>query len=159
MGKTSERRYWKLVQETTGISMSALDMRQKILQSFILKPEMIKIVNLLRAKGFFVSLLSDQTNWLDELDARHHFCRFFDTVFNSYHLGKAKRDPSLFSDVASTLGISNENCLLIDDNHGNVMRASKAGYQTILFQSVKLFIETLSEMALVSHAELKDVLK
>lgn len=158
IGKALERHYWSVVREITGASMTDMEMRSRILRSFILRPEMIKIVTVLRAKNLFVSLLTDQTNWLDELDAKSHFCRFFDAVFNSYHLGKAKRDASIFLDVASTLGIPTKECLFIDDNHGNVVRASEAGYQTILFQGVKPLTETLSEMDLISQSELNDIL-
>ncbi len=158
IGKASERQYWSVVRETTGASMTDLEMRSRILRSFVLRPEMTRIVTVLRAKNLFVSLLTDQTNWLDELDAKSHFCGFFDAVFNSYHLGKAKRDASMFLDVASTLGIPTKECLFIDDNHGNVVRASEAGYETILFQGVKPLTETLSEMDLISQSELNDIL-
>jgi putative hydrolase of the HAD superfamily len=120
---------------------------------------MIKMVTVMRGKGLFVSLLSDQTNWLDELDAKSHFCRFFDAVFNSYHMGKSKRDPSVFSDVASMLGISSEKCLFIDDNHGNVVRASEVGYGTILFRGVKPLAETFCEMNLVSPSDVNEILE
>ena len=45
----------------------------------------------LRRGGFLTAILSDQTDWLDRLEARHHFFGHFDRVFNSYHLGKGKR--------------------------------------------------------------------
>jgi putative hydrolase of the HAD superfamily len=31
---------------------------------------------------------------------------YFDWVFDSYHLGKGKRDPALFTDVAVDLGLA-----------------------------------------------------
>jgi putative hydrolase of the HAD superfamily len=159
IGRASERNYWKMLREMTGVLMPEAEMKSRILNGFILRSEMIKMVTVMREKGLFVSLLSDQTNWLDELDAKSHFCRFFDAVFNSYHIGKSKRDPSVFSDVASILGISAEKCLFIDDNHGNVVRASEAGYGSILFRDVKPLAEILCGMDLVSPSDLNDILE
>ncbi|MGC8605058.1 MAG: HAD-IA family hydrolase, partial [Desulfomonilaceae bacterium] len=106
IGKQIEKSYWNSVRQVTGIRLTDMDMRMEILRRFKLRRGMLKMVETLRRKGYFLALLSDQTNWLDELDARKHFCGDFDAVFNSYHLGKSKRDVSIFLDVAEILGVS-----------------------------------------------------
>ena len=50
IGKASERQYWSVVREITGASMTDLEMKSRILRSFILRLEMIRIVTVLRAK-------------------------------------------------------------------------------------------------------------
>lgn len=157
VGKASETDYWNAIRKETGIKISDFDMRTEILNRFKLRPWMLRTVDRLRLKGYFVSMLSDQTNWLDELDARSHFCGRFDAVFNSYHLGKGKRDISVFSDVASILGVSPESCLLIDDNPGNIARASSLEYKTILFSDRNSFFKELTILEVFSEEDLKSM--
>jgi putative hydrolase of the HAD superfamily len=157
VGKASETDYWNAIRKETGIKISDFDMRTEILHRFKLRHWMLRTVDRLRLKGYFVTMLSDQTNWLDELDARSHFCGRFDAVFNSYHLGKGKRDVSVFSDVASILGVSPESCLLIDDNPGNIARASSLEYKTILFNDRDSFFKELTILEVFSEEDLKSM--
>ncbi len=154
IGKASECSYWDLLRLRTGVSMSDLEMRLEILRRFNLRPWMLRIVDKLRQQGYFVALLSDQTNWLDELDATGHFSGRFDAVFNSYHLGKGKKDASIFTDVASILGIDPRSCLFVDDNPGNISRSSSVGYQTILYKTPESFAEELSLLRLIPGLDL-----
>ena len=98
----------------------------------------------LKDAGIRVGILSDQTDWLDELDERDHFFKYFDFVFNSYHLGKSKMDPSHFSDTVSRLGSPPEKLLFVDDNAPHCQRARDAGMYAILFTGQEPF---MSEMA------------
>ena len=153
IGKASEAAYWDLLRVRTGVSISNLEMRLEILRRFNLRPWMLRIVDKLRQQGYFVALLSDQTNWLDELDATGHFSGRFDAVFNSYHLGKGKKDASIFTDVASLLGIDPQSCLFVDDNPGNISRASSVGYQTILYRTPESFAKEISLLQLIPGLE------
>ena len=107
---------------------------------------MLDLVRRLRTGGYVTAILSDQTHWLDELDARHHFTDAFDRVYNSFHLGKGKRDPSLFADVAADLGLPPSALLFVDDDLGNVNRARAAGYQAILFADAHTCIGELERL-------------
>jgi HAD superfamily hydrolase (TIGR01509 family) len=153
-GKASESSYWELLRLRTGVPASDFEMRLEILRRFRLRPWMLRIVDKLRHHGYFVALLSDQTNWLDELDAAGHFSGRFDAVFNSYHLGKGKKDASVFTDVASLLGIEAESCLFVDDNPGNISRASSVGYQTILYRTPESFLKEILLLQLIPGLDL-----
>jgi putative hydrolase of the HAD superfamily len=134
IGAAEERTFWDSLREKTGISGSDNDLRHEILSRFIMRPWMIQIVRSVRGRVPNVSILSDQTNWLDELNDQHDFFKEFDQVFNSYHVGKGKNDPSLFSDITRTLGVQPESVIFIDDNEGHVERARAQGLKTILFR-------------------------
>ena len=62
-----------------------------------------------------MALLSDQTDWLDELNQQDPFFQHFDHIFNSFSLKKSKRDASLFEDVAGRLGVKPREILFVDD--------------------------------------------
>jgi putative hydrolase of the HAD superfamily len=84
--------------------------------------------------------VSDQTNWLDELDSRLDFFTLFDYVFNSFHLGKSKNDPSLFMDVLNVMGLSPHETLFIDDTIGHVLRARSNGLHAIHYKGKEPFL-------------------
>ncbi|NNJ96881.1 MAG: hydrolase, partial [Gammaproteobacteria bacterium] len=97
LGKGSEAEFWSLLRERTGLRGRDQDLKTRMLAGFVLRPYMLELVKKLRNLGYVTAILSDQTDWLDELDRRDHFFRFFDRIYNSYYLGKGKRDPSHFS--------------------------------------------------------------
>ena len=105
---------------------------------------MIDTVKRLKALKLRVGILSDQTNWLDELDARDNFLRQFDYVFNSYHMGKSKKDPSHFKDVVRMLGAEAYKVLFIDDDAGNRKRAKQAGLKVIHYRDREQFFHEVA---------------
>jgi putative hydrolase of the HAD superfamily len=139
IGSSSEDSYWNAVREKTGVRGDDKEFREEILKRFKLKREMIEVVKKIRSSGLIVAILSDQTNWLDELDQRNPFHHHFDYVFNSFHLKKTKRDPLVFRDICAVLGIQPEEGLFVDDNPENTKRAVSQGLRTIHFKSVREF--------------------
>jgi putative hydrolase of the HAD superfamily len=138
-GTTDEHSYWNAVREKTGVKGEDQEFREKILKRFKLRPEMTAVVEKIKSSGFIVAILSDQTNWLDELDQKTPFHHHFDYVFNSFHLKKTKRDPSVFRDVCTLMGVRPEEVLFVDDHLENVKRAMSQSLKAILFKRVSEF--------------------
>jgi HAD superfamily hydrolase (TIGR01509 family) len=148
LGKADEGAYWGMVRQRTGIKGSDAQFRREILERFRLRPWMLEIVRRLRDRGYIVGILSDQSQWLDELDERDDFFKEFHEIFNSYHLGKGKKDPSLFPEIAAKLGVKGSEILFIDDNEGNVERAGTQGWNTILYRNREDFLEKMTDYGL-----------
>ncbi|HIJ79155.1 MAG: HAD family phosphatase [Desulfobulbaceae bacterium] len=144
-GKSDEGQFWRLVREKTGISGDDATLTAEILSRFQLRPQMIDTVKKLRALKINTIILSDQTDWLDRLEQRDRFFHNFDKVFNSYHLGKTKRDPTLFTDTLQTLSITADQALFVDDNSGHIDRADALGLNTHLFCEVDSFLTALAD--------------
>jgi putative hydrolase of the HAD superfamily len=105
---------------------------------------MLDLVPRLKKMGLFAGILSDQTQWLDELNDHKDFFKEFDHVFNSYHMGKAKDDPALFEDIASRLNLPPERILFVDDHEANIERAGLKGFRTILYRNRRDFLRDLA---------------
>ena len=121
----------------TGISGEDERLRKEILKRFVLRPSMLEYVADLRSKGFVTAILSDQTDWLDEIDRKTPFFKGFDYVFNSFYLKKGKRDPSVFRDISIAMGLSPAEIVFIDDKIENIERALSWGMQGIHFKKVE----------------------
>jgi len=153
VGTAGESDYWALVRVQTGISTPDQALREEILNRFVLRPWMLEIAQHLRNQGCSVGILSDQTDWLDELDRRDHFFEKFDYIFNSYHMGIGKRDPRVFSLVVEQLEVPASNVLFIDDNEGNVERARSQGLTAIFYQDRDSFLGELQSLGLITAAD------
>lgn len=147
-GKSTEQAYWQLLRSQTGITDEDQALTEAILSRFTLRPKMLATVRSLKKQGLNPIILSDQTDWLDRLNERQPFFHEFNRVFNSYHLGKTKREPSLFTDVLATLKIDPGQALFVDDNPGHIDRAAALGLKTHLFQSEELFFANLAQRGL-----------
>lgn len=138
-GKAKEKIFWDALSRETGVKEDYRRLRIEVLRRFVLRPGMLAFVEKLRDQELVTALLSDQTNWLDEINGKKPFYNRFDYVFNSYVLGKSKRDPSIFRDVAKIIGVNPHLILFVDDNAQNIKRASEAGLKTIHFTSIEDF--------------------
>ncbi|RQD76882.1 MULTISPECIES: hypothetical protein [Desulfonatronospira] len=132
-GQGSEEVFWDQFKAATGIKGSPNGLRQDILSRFQLRPWMLELMQKLQTLGVGRIILSDQVNWLDELEARDSFFRYFDQVFNSYHLGKSKNDASLFDDLLKWTGVQAHRAVFVDDHLPHVERAISRGINGIYY--------------------------
>ncbi len=142
-GKVKESIYWNALRNMTGIIGSDKEFKKEIMKRFLLRTKLLKFVEKLKTSGFITAILSDQTNWLEEINQRTPFYHHFDYVFNSFTLHKGKKDPSVFGDVCSVMGFSPEEVIFIDDNSENIERARSKGLNTIHFQDMENFEEEI----------------
>ena len=148
LGWGTEDEFWAAMREGTGLSGSDEELANRILDGFRLRHWMIERVRQWRAQGYLTVILSDQCHWLDWLEERDHFFAEFDRVFNSFHMGKGKRDPTLFPDIAGQLELAPGEILLVDDIRNNVERARAAGWQAIFYTDRDSFEEALAQFSL-----------
>ena len=145
-GTGSEADFWRRLGELSGLWVEPLEGESAILERFRLRPWVLDWVRRLRGAGLLVGLLTDQTDWLERLDRRDGFLQEFDRVFNSFRLGKGKRDPSLFDDVAADLDLPPGRILFIDDSPDNLERAGSRGYQVLPFRDRAWVERALTEL-------------
>ena len=142
-GRATEADYWGALRRATGIRGTDADLTGEILPRFLLRPAMFDAVRSLRRKGYVVAIASDQVDWLERLDERDPFYNEFDRVFNSYHLGKGKRDATVFDDMANALDREPGELLFLDDNAGNVERAASRGMYAMRVVNAERTVEEL----------------
>jgi putative hydrolase of the HAD superfamily len=138
-GGCDEHSYWNAVRKKTGVKGEDHEFREEILKRFELRPTMMAVAEKIKSSGLIVAILSDQTNWLDELDRRTPFHHHFDYVFNSYHLKKTKKDPSVFRDMCALLSVRPKEVFFVDDNLENAKRAVSQGLRAIHFRDAREF--------------------
>ncbi|MBN1832166.1 MAG: HAD family phosphatase [Deltaproteobacteria bacterium] len=144
LGKVREDAFWRAMRNRFPFRGEDRDLTEQILSRFILRLWMLHIASDLKAIGMVVGILSDQCHWLEELDQRHGFFRYFDHIFNSYHLHISKKDPEIFDMISQRLHIDPANILFVDDHEAHILRARQKGLQTILYENKASFIRQLT---------------
>ena len=146
LGTGSEEAFWASMREGSGLRGDDAEMTARVLDAFTLRTWVIDHVRQWRGQGYITGILSDQMHWLDLLNERDRFFDAFDHVFNSYHLGKGKRDPTLFDDIAGLLALPPAGILFVDDLMSNVKRAQSAGWQAIHYVDRSSFDEVIGRL-------------
>jgi putative hydrolase of the HAD superfamily len=146
LGWGTEETFWAAMRTGTGLRGSDAELTKRVLDAFVLRPWIIERVRRWREQGYVTGILSDQMHWLDWLNQRDHFFQYFDHVFNSYDLGKGKRDPTLFHDIAARLALAPAEILFVDDLLSNVERAQAAGWQAIHYTDRASFEELIGAL-------------
>jgi len=134
LGKGAEHDYWNAMRARTGIHQDDDVLRNEILSRFHLRSWMLDTVRDLKEDGYGVGILSDQTNWLDELNDSFQFFPLFDRVFNSYHMGTSKRDSAHFDRVIASVQRPPGDIVFIDDSAEHCERARSRGIRTVLYR-------------------------
>ncbi len=143
-GKAEESVFWEEIRNETGIIETDDELRDALIDRFVPRDWMLEIVGKLKSHAR-LAILSDQTNWLDIMEERHHFFYLFDVVLNSYHTGRSKVDQLTFDFAASVIGVKQEKILFIDDRIGNIKRAEASGCKTILYRGREIFLKDLGQ--------------
>jgi putative hydrolase of the HAD superfamily len=132
-GEAPERIFWDELAAATGVETDLFTDRALILAAFKPLPGMVSLVS--QTREFLpVGLLTDQCNWLYELDDRDGLLSAFDAVINSYEEGFTKRDSEIFRIACQRLDTLPEEVIFFDDNTENVTGAREFGMRAFLFE-------------------------
>ncbi|UCG38709.1 MAG: HAD-IA family hydrolase [bacterium] len=134
-GEGPEGLFWGKLAQAAGLQTDLYRERGVILSAFKPMAGMADLTLRLRHQ-MPVGLLTDQTNWLYELDERDGLLSDFDAVINSYEEGYTKREPEIFRVACQRLGIFPEEAIFFDDNAGNVAMGREFGIRSHLFRDV-----------------------
>ncbi|MCX7958601.1 MAG: HAD-IA family hydrolase [Deltaproteobacteria bacterium] len=131
IGECGQDKYFEEIRNHFHINTSDREFESILLSSFRIRKPVLETVEKIRTKGIITAILSDQTDWLDKLNEQFGFFRYFDFVFNSYHIKMGKRDINTFRYVANKVSLPPSEILFIDDQKSNIDRAVSAGIRGI----------------------------
>lgn len=145
-GKVSEAEFWEEVRRKTGLVEQSELLHLEILTGFAVRLWMLEVVDVIRASGVKTAILSDHTNWLEDLDFEHSIYSHFDRVFNSYREGLSKRSHDYFHHALRAMDVKPERSLFVDDNPSNLLRAGEVGMQTLLYDEHNRVLQKLQDL-------------
>jgi HAD superfamily hydrolase (TIGR01509 family) len=133
-GEAPERMFWDELALAAGLDIDLYPDRSLILEAFKPIPGMEALVAR-TGEEVPVGLLTDQCNWLYELDDRDGLFTPFQAIISSYEEGFTKRNPEIFRIACQRMDALPQEVLFFDDNTGNVNNARDFGIRAFLFEN------------------------
>ncbi|WP_327636332.1 HAD-IA family hydrolase [Kribbella sp. NBC_00482] len=101
---------------------------------FVAEPEVIRLIQSLRAAGIGCHLATNQQGYRRAvMQDERGYGAWFDRTFYSCDLGLAKPDPAYFRAILGELDLPASSVLFIDDNVDNVEAASSVGLRAEVY--------------------------
>lgn len=148
LGQGTEMDFWAALAKASGLEEDLLPCREIILTAFKPMAEMAGVIEEARRR-VPVGLLTDQTNWLYELEERDRFLTGFDAVVSSYEEGFSKRDPEVFRIACQRMGIFPEDAVFFDDNPDNIRTGTDFGVESVLFEGAGETRRVLEDVGII----------
>jgi len=108
------------------------------------RPEMVKIVKKLKAKGLRLILLSNTNEaHYHYISKNYDFLPLFDHLALSYKLHRVKPEKEIYQAALSLADVEPKECFYIDDIPEYILAARKLGIQGHVYESHPHFLKTL----------------
>lgn len=109
-----------------------------------------ELVDQLRNRGLFLSLLSNTDQWhFEYCQEKVPALKWFDRIFLSYEMHMKKPDAEIFLAVVQQLNAEPQQCLFIDDLKDNIEVAKQLGFQTVQFHEADTLKQELQQLRLI----------
>ena len=139
-GDADEKVFWQEMRQKFSLIGTNAYLSDQILSRFTVRGWVLEIINQLRDQKVLTAILSDQTDWLDRLNNKYDFFKYFDWVFNSFYLKQSKHNGwKIYDTVLNEMSIPAHSALFIDDNEKNIKNAEERGLNSILFKDRESF--------------------
>ncbi|MFC1697402.1 HAD family hydrolase [Nanoarchaeota archaeon] len=148
-GEISEQECWNGIIKELKLDFNWKDLKKIVFELYIPKPGMKELVRELKKK-YVIGILSDQTNWLDELDKKYKFLKDFNVVINSYEVGLVKPAKEIYQILLAELRLKHDvlpnEVVFIDNKKKNVRGAKKFGINALLFTDIEQLKRDLKKL-------------
>lgn len=137
-GEITEEEFWRIFLQTACAKNIDINHAKRLWRKYQRPLEnMLVLVKTLSKKYRCVALANSGQEWQDYKIKKYKLKSYFDTIFNSGHVGLAKPDPRIYDFIIQKLKLVPEECIFIDDQMINLRPARRLGMKTILFKNQK----------------------
>lgn len=121
----------------------------------IVFPEMKKFLEILKENQYLLALASGSSlEIINTILSITRLSDFFDTIVSADIVKKGKPEPDLFIETARQIGISPENCLVVEDSQYGVEAAKRASMRCIAIPY--LVEETIADSFMMADILIKE---
>lgn len=149
-GEISYEELWTLVLQDLGQTDKLSEVLALNAASMAKVPnaQMLALVKTLRANGYKVGMLSNNSVERGDMLRSEGLDKEFDVFHISAETGLAKPDPASFRLFADALGVALDELIFIDDTPQSLSTAPECGYAPILFKNYSELIENLAALGI-----------
>lgn len=113
-------------------------------------PEMIKLLELLKSRGYRLYLLTNVApHTMPVLEQRFSFLQLFDGILTSFDARALKPDLKIFQLLLEQFGLKSTDCFFIDDLEKNILAAQQLGIDGTTYTSYEALYNELKSRFLL----------
>jgi len=109
---------------------------------------MVQLIDKLRAAGYKVGILSNNTSERAAQIRSTGIGSHVDAMIVSAEIGYSKPDPNAFHAFFEKLGVSPAEAIFVDDSEHALANAKEVGFQPILFTDYEVLVATLKNLGI-----------
>lgn len=149
LGRVTPRRYWEGVAEMLYMRNDDIaELKQDYFSGDRVNYRLVELIGDLKAAGYGVVLLSNDSIELEPKLRAHHLYDLFDAVHISANIGVMKPDRTAYRVALQSLGAQPAEAIFVDDSLTNIRGAQALGIHTIHFRGdtdVRAAIKKITE--------------
>ena len=146
-GRATEQAYWEAVIKRNQWPATTEQLAAIIRENFTEVPGTRRIIEVLRAAGYKIGLLSIHAReWVEFCEARHKYHHLFHVLQYSCYVGMRKPDPRVFHKILGDLETEPSKTVFVDDNPHNTRAAEALGIQAVHFRSAEQLADDLGRL-------------
>ncbi|WP_455126887.1 HAD family hydrolase [Pseudoramibacter alactolyticus] len=102
------------------------------------KPGLVALLDYLRAEGLPHIVASSSPRWQIERNLKAtHIDGYFEQIFSSEQVARAKPAPDVFLGAAAAMGVSPGNCLVLEDSINGIQAAAAGGMIPVMIPDLR----------------------
>ena len=144
-GNCTEDEFWKTFLTKLNKDHDTDRLHQIAIEQFKPIPGMQELIDELK-KSYKVGMLTNQTNWLDEINSKYNFYKQFDPLIISKNEGTRKPEQKIFKILIERSNCQPDEIVFIDDTMDYKEATEKAGIKFIHYKNKNQLVEELGKM-------------
>lgn len=144
-GECTEDEYWKTFLAELNKDHDINKLRQIGIDQFKPIPGMQELIDNLN-KNYKVGMLSNNTNWIDEINDKYGFYEKFDPLIISKNEGTRKPEEKIFKILIERSNCQPNEIVFTDDTIGYKEATEKAGIHFIHYKNKNQLVEELKKI-------------
>lgn len=147
-GFCNENEFWKTFLTELNKKYDVKKLHHLMIEQFKPIPGMQELIDELR-KNYKVGMLTNQTNWLDEINAKYDFYKYFDPLIVSRDEGTRKPEEKIFKILIKRVRCQPNEIVFIDDSIGYQEATEKAGINFIHYKNKNQLVKELKKLGVI----------
>lgn len=130
----TEQTFWEIFLSELCLSYDIKKLHELVIEHFQPIEGSLRILNKLKDK-LILGLISNQTDWIDELEKKYHFKRLFNIIIISKEVSLRKPQKEIFELFFKKSNVKPEEIIFIDDFLEYKQQVEEMGMKFIHFQT------------------------
>ena len=143
-GKINKRQFWAIFNEHFEKKIPVAVIEKRLFKGIKMYPLMRRLLKELK-KDYTLALLTNNTQWVYDIDKTEHYIKYFDKMVSSHEVGMRKPELQIYRLMLKKLKLKPSEAIFIDDLYRNVRASEKIGLDAIRCKNPEQVVRDLKK--------------